>query len=157
MNTLSEKLELMLKPIVESMQFEFVGLEYLPMGHSALLRVYIDHEQGINVEHCADVSRQLSAVLDIEDPIAGEYTLEVSSPGIERPLFTKEHFNKFIGFQAKIVLLRADPENNRKKYKGQIVDVVPKEKETMILLEVDKEVYHLALNNIKKANLVAEF
>lgn len=79
------RLEQMIRPAVDALGFELVGIEQLSQGRHSMLRIYIDHADGITVDHCAEVSRQVSAVLDVEDPIHGEYTLEVSSPGLERP------------------------------------------------------------------------
>ncbi len=159
MSSQVEMLQNMIQPVVESMQFEFVGLEYLPMGNGALLRIYIDHEEnGVNVDDCADVSRQVSALLDVEDPIETEYTLEISSPGIERPLFTAEHFKRFLGQQARVILYRPLPQYNRKKFKGVIRNVSQEQGQDFIIeIEVDREIYPLALKNIKRANLVADF
>ena len=153
-----ETLQELIEPIVTGMKFEFVGLEYLPKGHGSLLRIYIDHAQGIDVDNCADVSRQISAVLDVEDPIQSEYTLEVSSPGMERPLFTKAHYQQFIGHEVKLSLFRPLVTSNRKKFMGTIEQVEESESgEALIIIEMDKEQYQLPLSNIKKANLVAEF
>ncbi len=153
-----ETLQQLIEPIVSGMEFEFVGLEYLPNGSGSLLRVYIDHADGINVEHCADVSRQIGMVMDVEDPISSEYTLEVSSPGMERPLFNKKHYQQFTGQEVKLVLFRPLEVSNRKKFTGTISAVEESESgETLILLEMDKEIYELNLVNIKKANLVAQF
>jgi ribosome maturation factor RimP len=153
-----ETLQQLIEPIVTGMKFEFVGLEYLPKGHGSLLRIYIDRPDGINVDDCADVSRQISAVLDVEDPIQSEYTLEVSSPGIERPLFTQQHYQKFIGQEVKLTLFRPLELSNRKKFNGIIKQVESsKSGEALIVLEMDKELYQLSLQNIKKANLVAQF
>ena len=153
-----ETLQQLIEPIVTGMKFEFVGLEYLPQGHGSLLRIYIDLPDGINVDDCADVSRQISAVLDVEDPIQSEYTLEVSSPGMERPLFTKEHYQQFIDQEVKLTLFRALELSNRKKFTGIIKQVETTESgETLIIIEMDNELYPLSLQNIKKANLVAQF
>jgi len=153
-----ETLQQLIEPIVTGMKFEFVGLEYLPKGHGSLLRIYIDHPDGINVDDCADVSRQISAVLDVEDPIQNEYTLEVSSPGIERPLFTQEHYQQFIGQEVKLTLFRPLETSNRKKFTGIIKQVEnANSKDVLVIIEMDKELYQLSLQNIKKANLVAQY
>src|SRR5690554_8020762 len=91
----------MLIPVVEALGYRCWGIEFLSQGRHSLLRVYIDHPDGVSVEACATVSRQASAVLDVEDPISGDYTLEVSSPGVERPLFTLEQDAAFAGAQAE--------------------------------------------------------
>ena len=79
------------------MGFEFWGLEYQTQSGSTLLRIFIESEDGISVEHCAEVSRQLSLMLDVEDPIQGVYRLEVSSPGMARPFFTLDQYRRHIG------------------------------------------------------------
>jgi ribosome maturation factor RimP len=154
----SNTLEELIEPIVIAMDFEFVGIEYLTQGNGSLLRIYIDHPDGINVDHCADISRQVSMMLDVEDPIQNEYTLEVSSPGMERPLFKKEHYQQFIGQEVKLTLFRPLVMSNRKKFKGLISQVEETESgEPIIIIDMDKELYELSLSNIKKANLVVEF
>lgn len=149
----SATLQGLLEPVVSSMEYEFVGLELLNQGQGTILRIYIDHEEGITVDDCADVSRQVSAVLDVEDPISGEYTLEVSSPGMERPLFTKAHYEQFIGHEIKLQLFAPLADINRKKFKGILSAV----EDDNIILEVDNEEFCLSINNIAKANLVAQF
>jgi ribosome maturation factor RimP len=97
-------LQALLAPTVEGMGFELVGVEHAPAGRGSLLRIYIDSEAGIDVDDCAEVSHQVSGLLDVEDPIGHEYRLEVSSPGIDRPLFVREHFERFAGHRARIKL-----------------------------------------------------
>ena len=101
-----EQLQDILTPVIEALGYECWGIEYISQGRHSVLRVYIDHENGILIEDCETVSRQLSAVMDVEDPISSEYTLEVSSPGMDRPLFTLEQFAAFVGEQVKIRLLQ---------------------------------------------------
>ncbi len=146
-----------IEPIVASMAFEFVGLEYINHEKGSILRVYIDHKNGINVDHCADVSRRISAVLDVEDPISCEYTLEVSSPGLERPLFSSEHYQRFIGEEIKMSLHRALPTTNRKRYRGVIIAVNNEGQEINIELETDGELVSIPFDLIKKANLVMQY
>ena len=99
-----EQLQALLAPVVEALGYECWGLEYMSQGRHSLLRIYIDHANGVLVEDCEKVSRQVSGVLDVEDPISSEYTLEVSSPGMDRPLFTLELFAKHAGELVKIKL-----------------------------------------------------
>ncbi|KAA1447069.1 ribosome maturation factor RimP, partial [Escherichia coli] len=115
------------------------------------LRIYIDSENGITVDDCADVSHQVSAVLDVEDPISVLYNLEISSPGLERPLFTTEHYQRFIGEEVSLVLRIAM--QNRRKWLG-IIKTVDGE---MITVTVDGKDEVFALSNIQKANLVPHF
>jgi ribosome maturation factor RimP len=115
------------------------------------LRIYIDHENGITVDNCADVSHQVSAILDVEDPIATEYALEVSSPGMDRPLFTLPHFEAVIGETVNVKL--NVPQDGRRNFKGTLVGI----EGDMINVEVDNQVYSLLIDNVAKANLVARF
>ena len=147
----SEKLVALIEPAVTALGFELVGVEQMSQGRHSLLRIYIDHENGINVDDCGHVSHQVSAVLDVEDPIRGEYTLEVSSPGLERPLFTLEHYARFADNQAEIRMHA--PIAGRRKFKGRIVGVDGDE----VVIEMDDEELRLAFDNIDKAHLIHEW
>ncbi len=137
---------------VGPMGYELVGIEYqLRPKSGALLRVYIDHVDGIQLDDCVAVSRQLSAVLDVEDPIRGEYELEVSSPGLDRPLFEKQHFERFVGHEAKIRLQRAI--EGRRRFKGYIRAIDGDE----LLIEVDGENIRVPFAELDSARLVPEF
>lgn len=151
MATLEQKLTEMLEPAVEACGFELVGLEYIRAGQHSTLRIYIDHENGISVDDCALVSHQVSAVLDVEDPISTEYNLELSSPGMERPLFKAAHYEQFIGENVKFMLRM--PVNNRRKWNGKILSVEGE----MITFSVDESNLTFALSNIQKANLIPNF
>lgn len=109
----------LIRPIVEGLGFEFVGAEYHPARREGLLRIYIDSPNGIDVDDCARVSHQVSGALDVEDPIAGEYVLEVSSPGLDRPIFEWSDFARFTGEQARIRLHGLV--DGRRKLQGRIV------------------------------------
>ncbi|MDO6805612.1 ribosome maturation factor RimP, partial [Wenyingzhuangia sp. 1_MG-2023] len=93
-------------------------LELVAQGRHTLLRVYIDHADGITVDHCADVSRQIGSVLDVEDPISQDYTLEVSSPGMDRPLFTMDQYVQSVGEEIELRLRM--PFDGRRKFKGRL-------------------------------------
>lgn len=100
-----EALTELCRSVIEPLGYELLGVQYASRGKaSALLRVYIDHPQGIALDDCVVVSRQLSAVLDVEDPLEGQYDLEVSSPGLDRPLFSLAHFQRFEGHRARLKL-----------------------------------------------------
>lgn len=146
----SQLIEL-LQPVVEAMGFVFWGLEFNASGRHTLLRVFIDHADGINVDQCAEVSRQISSVLDVEDPITQEYTLEVSSPGMDRPLFSLEQYQQYANH---IVELRLRiPFDGRRKFKGQLLGV---EDQDVVLL-VDEHEYLLPVELIEKAHIVPQF
>ena len=141
----------LLRPVVESMGFVVWGLEFIAQGRQSMLRVFIDHANGINVDDCAAVSRQLSAVLDVEDPITQEYTLEVSSPGMDRPLFTIEQYQQYANHIIELRLRM--PFEGRRKFKGQLIGV---EQEDIVLV-VDEHEYLLPVELIEKAHVVPQF
>lgn len=146
-----QDLKSLLTPGVEALGCELLALEFVGSGKGAVLRLYIDREEGISVEDCTDVSRYVSGILEVEDPISGSYSLEVSSPGADRPLVTEEHFARYLGSQASLTLNR--PADGRRNFKGEILEV----KEGQIQLKVDREVFQVELANIKKASLVPEY
>jgi len=147
----TDRLEALLTPIIDDLGYEFVGLEYSSNPKNRLLRVYIDKpDSGIDVDDCAEVSREISAVMDVEEPITGQYTLEVSSPGIERPLFTAAHFERFVGETAKIQMLA--PIDGRRRFKGQIVAVEGDD----VRLKVDGQDVVLNVAGMDKAKLAPD-
>jgi len=141
----------MIAPVVESMGFVFWGLEFISQGKHSILRVFIDHADGINVDHCAQVSRQISSVLDVEDPISQVYNLEVSSPGMDRPLFTLEQYASLAGHIIDVRLRMAF--DGRRKFKGQLIGVEQED----IVIHVDDNEYLLPIELIEKANVVPQF
>jgi ribosome maturation factor RimP len=143
-------LHTLLEPAVKAAGQQLWGVEYLPSGKHSILRVYIDKPEGVTVDDCADASRQISALLDVEDPINGEYNLEVSSPGIDRPLFLKEHFAQLIGQKIALQLLVA--EKSKRKIQGVIESV----QDNNIIVKCEDSPLTIAFSNISKANLVAE-
>ncbi|OZI14818.1 ribosome maturation factor RimP [Sodalis-like symbiont of Philaenus spumarius] len=150
MSTLEKKLTEMITAPAQALGFELVGIEFI-RGRQSTLRIYIDSDEGITVDDCADVSHQVSAVLDVEDPISVAYSLEVSSPGLDRPLFTAAHYRQFTGSDVSVVLRIAV--QNRRKWQG-IIKAVDDE---MITVTVDRKDEVFALRNIQKANLVPHF
>jgi ribosome maturation factor RimP len=146
-----QKLTEMLRPAVEETGKSLLGIEFISAGNNSVLRLFIDHENGIDVDDCAEVSRQVSALLDVEDPISSEYNLEVSSPGVDKPLFEKEHFEAVIGEVVNVKI--SMPLNGRRKFKGPLVAI---ENDTLII-EVDGIDYEIVISNVDKANLVAKF
>ncbi len=129
----------LLGPVVESMGYTFWGLEYISQGKDTVLRVFIDHENGITVDDCAAVSRQISSVMDVEDPISQVYNLEVSSPGMDRPVFTLEQYASLAGNIIDVRLRMAF--DGRRKFKGQLIGVEQED----IVLRVDDNEYLLPI------------
>lgn len=150
LSTLEQKLTELVSAPVEALGYELVGIEFV-RSRTSILRIYIDSEDGINVDDCADVSHQVSAVMDVEDPITVPYNLEVSSPGLDRPLFTAEHYTRFMGEDVSLVLRMAV--QNRRKWQGTIKSVDGE----MITVHVEGSDEVFALSNIQKANLVPHF
>ncbi len=152
MATKEETLKAMIAPVVEALGCEFWGLEYLSSGRSAMLRIYIDRaEEGVTVEDCEKVSRQVSSLMDVEDPISGEYTLEVSSPGLERPLYNLEQFQRYVGEEVAVKL--RFPYEGRRKFKGRLNGVEGED----ILLVVEDHEYLFPVDSVEKANVVPRF
>ena len=148
-------LQAVIQPSVESLGYELVGIEYLPQGRHSLLRIYIDSENGITIDDCEKASHQISGVLDVEDVVHGQYNLEVSSPGLDRPLFTEEQFQRFSGQLVKIKL--AVPLNGRKKLKGIIRGVSSGNIELEVNDEqLDEQVVMVPFSSIDKANLIPD-
>jgi ribosome maturation factor RimP len=142
----------MIRRAVEPMGYELVGVELIQRPRVGnLLRLYIDHPDGITLDDCSDVSHQVSGILDVEDPIKGHYDLEVSSPGLDRPLFEREHFERFLGHQVRLVL--------RTKIAGRrkIVGLLQGIESNNVLVVDGGEQYSLPLEQIDTARLVPEF
>jgi len=147
----SAKLTQLLQPLVEDLGYEFVGLEYRSNPKDPALVIFIDRPEGIAVEDCERVSREVAALLDVEDPIPGHYNLEVSSPGLDRPLFTLEQFERFTGEVAKLSLFA--PVDGRRKFKGRILGAG----DGAVKLEQDGAEVVLEMTNIAKARLVPDY
>jgi ribosome maturation factor RimP len=141
----------LLEPGVSALGFELVDVELVGSGHHATLRVYIDSPKGVNVDDCAKVSRQLSAILDVEDPLPGSYMLEVSSPGLDRPLVTPADFKRFAGEMIKVRMHA--PIMGRKNFTGRLVEVTSDH----VVVEVDNEHIDLAFEGMDRAKLVPKF
>jgi len=140
----------LLEPSVTALGFELVSVELVGSGNDRILRVYIDHPDGITVDNCADVSRQVSAVLDVEDPVPGAYVLEVSSPGLDRPLVKQADFERFAGSLVKV--RTREPVLGRKNFTGLLSEVAGDN----VVVEVDGEPYEISLANIERARLVPD-
>lgn len=151
MSQLEKKLNAMLDAPVSAAGYELLGVEFVRAGKHSTLRVYIDSENGIEVDDCAEVSHQVSAVLDVEDPISTEYNLEVSSPGMDRPLFKPSHYASVMNEMIELRL--SMPQEGRRNFKGTLLAC----NEDSFTLEVDKERFELAYDNVQKANLVPNF
>lgn len=148
---ITERLEELLKPSINALGYELVTIELAGSGGGEVLRIYIDQTDGITVDDCARVSHQVSAVLEVEDPASAAYTLEVSSPGLDRPLVKPDDFKRYVGDKVRVRIY--EPVLGRKNFTGKLVSA---EKE-FVVVEVDNEQYELPYQNIDKARCVPEF
>lgn len=139
------------EPVIESMGYELVGIEFIGGGGHGTLRVYIDREEGVSLDDCAAISHQVSGILDVEEPIRQAYDLEISSPGIDRPLFKLEDYERFAGRMAKIKMAVAA--DGRRHFKGRLRGVA---EAGMVTIEVDGQDFDLPFADIARANLVGE-
>jgi len=135
--------------VVQELGCELWGIEKLQQGRQVVLKIYIESADGINVDDCARVSRQVSAILDVEDPIPGEYMLEVSSPGVERRLFKPEHFNVCKGEKVQITLRQAF--DGRRKFKGLLCGL---EDEEVVIRVDDAQEIVLPMDSIERARVL---
>ena len=139
----------LIAPVVTALGCELWGIEYSSQGRHTMVRIYIDNPDGVSIDDCANVSRQLSSVFDVEDPIAGEYNLEVSSPGLDRPLFSLPQYSKFIGEQVQVRLRSAF--EGRRKFTGQLTAVEGDE----VVLAVGGHEYLLPFDLIDKGKIIS--
>lgn len=151
MATKEQQIQALLEPTVEAMGYELWGVEYLSQGRHSVLRLYIEAEQGISVDDCAAVSGQVGSVLDVEDPIAGEYTLEVSSPGMDRLLFKLDQYPAYLGEYLELRL--RTPFEGRRKYKGLLNGIEGED----VVLRVDDHEYLLPFSAIDRARVQPRF
>ncbi|MCK5897570.1 MAG: ribosome maturation factor RimP [Methylococcales bacterium] len=145
-----EHLISLIEPIVEGLGYECVGIDYNPHQHNALLRIYIDSENGILVEDCTKVSHQISGAMDVEDPINSNYQLEISSPGEDRLFFKIEQFERFVGSTVDINLF--SPIENRRKIRG----LIQKIEGDNLFLQNQKQQFEIPFTAMSKARLVPE-
>lgn len=151
---LRERLTELLEPVVNDLGYELVLIEFSPHKGGATLRLFIDGlegETGVRLEDCEKVSREVAATLDVEDLIAQSYRLEVSSPGLDRPLVKPAHFSRFKGEAAKVELLA--PRDGRRRFKGRIVDADAQS----VALETEEGRFVLPLADIERARLIPNF
>ena len=145
----NELIEL-LEPVVTVLGYELLGIEYFKQKDGSMLRLYIDNEAGITIEDCARVNQQVIGVLDVHDPIKERYNLEISSPGLDRPLFTLKQFQRFLGHEVKIKL--CEKIDKRRKITGVIKAI----EETAVLVREEGVDYLIPADVIDSAHLVPE-
>lgn len=148
--TINSVAEILL-PVLNEQNIELVDIELKNEAGGKILRIYLDKMGGISVDDCAEVSRELSVLLDVNDIVESSYTLEVSSPGLRRPLRKESDFERFRGKKVKIKTTH--PFENRRNFKGDLMGI----EESVVSVNVDGKLYKLPLDSIKKANLELDF
>jgi ribosome maturation factor RimP len=146
----ADELVALLEPAIERLGYELADLEVRLSSKGGLVRVFIDKPDGIGLADCEKVSAAVSALLDVEDPVPGNYDLEVSSPGLDRKLTKIEHFQRFMGETLKVTM--RFPVEGRRRFRGKLMSV----DEEKIVVEVDGQNHSLALTTIDTARLVPE-
>lgn len=141
------KIEAFAMPLITDLDLELVEVQYRREAHGWVLRIFIDSEKGVKLDDCSAVSRQVGAHLDVEDIIEEAYTLEVSSPGVERPLVKNEDYERFKGRKARVKLI--DPLNEQRVFIGTLKGLDGE----AVVLQLDDETIRLDLKNIKRARL----
>lgn len=149
---LAEKLMDLLNPTVDELGFILWGIEVTGASNAMTICIYIDHEDGIGVDDCQQVSYAVSALLDVEDPIPGQYVLEVSSPGMNRRIFNAAQAESIEGFEVKVMLLNTV--DDKRKFKG-IIQKVNGEQVTMVL--DDDSVISFDFDNVEKMRVIPKF
>jgi ribosome maturation factor RimP len=157
-----DKLLKIAEPVCAGGGYELVDIRYVNEG-GWIVRVYIDHGDpdaagrgmAIGFDDCERISRELSAVFDVEDPLPHAYRLEVSSPGFDRPLRTADHFRRFVGERAKVALTA--PRDGRRNYTGSLSAVDEADDGTVITMDVDGERFRLPLEEIASAKLIPDW
>lgn len=145
---MQEQLDKLINSVVTGLDFQLWGYEYRPHSESALLRIFIENEGGVSIDHCTKVSRQIGAALDVEDLIPVAYILEVSSPGIDRVLFTPEQYSNYVGDAVKV--RTRTPIEGRRNFKG-IIEAVG---DTDVSVKVDNETFVIPFNVVDRARLI---
>ncbi|MEX2525142.1 MAG: ribosome maturation factor RimP [Gammaproteobacteria bacterium] len=140
----------LLQPVISGLGYEMLGIESVPQGRDSLVRIYIDREGGISLDDCERVSEQVTGVLDVEDPVKGSYRLEVSSPGLDRPLFTLEQCRRYLGCDIHVRL--RSKLHGRRKITGRLTEL---QGETIVIDESGTN-YDIPADMIERASLVPE-
>lgn len=139
------------EPVVKGMGFDLIEIEHFPNPKHGVLRLYIDKEGGVNVDDCSTVSRQISALIDVEDPVSGQFNLEISSPGVDRPLRRLVDFQRFAGSLVKLKTVM--PLEGQRNFKGRLLEA----SEETLVIETDDEEISLPMSTIDKARIVPEY
>ena len=141
----------MFEPVVKGMGYDLIEIEHFPNPKHGVLRLYIDKEGGVNVDDCSSVSHQISALIDVEDPVRGQFNLEISSPGADRPLRRLKDFQRFTGSLVKLKTVM--PLEGQRNFKGRLLEA----SEDTVVIETDDEEISLPMSAVEKARIVPEY
>lgn len=150
MSTRTDNLTAIIEPGLAALNYDLLGCEFVDQGKDSILRVFIDKEDGVTIDDCGRASRHISVVLDVEDPIRGHYNLEVSTPGIERPLFKLDHYRQFVGHKIKIKLTM--PLADKRNFIGELKSVADDD----LTLQVEGETFVIPFDQVQKGKLVVD-
>ena len=139
------------EPVVNGMGYDLIEIEHFPNPKHGVLRLYIDKEDGITIDDCSDVSRQISALIDVEDPVRGQFNLEVSSPGMDRPLRRVKDFQQFTGSKVKLKTIM--PFEGQRNFSGRLLEA----DEESVVIETDTEEITIPMSALDKARVIPEF
>jgi ribosome maturation factor RimP len=153
--TYREKIMQLIEPVIESEGMEIIDLECLKMKYRWLVRIYIDKEGGVTIADCSEISKQAGDILDVYDVLPGSYTLEVSSPGLDRPLTRDKDFIKYRGSTVRIKT--AEKLDGVKNFHGKLNDYLDENGEKTLIVDVSGKIYHIPRDMVVKAHLVYEF
>ena len=146
----NKKLVELIGPVITNMGYDMLGVEIVPQGRSTLVRIYIDKKSGISITDCEQVSQFVVGVMDVDDPIQGSYTLEVSSPGLDRPVFTLEQFENYSGCKVHVKI------SGKLEGRRKITGVIEGTKDGIIIIREEDETYHVPGVLIEHAHLIPE-
>ena len=147
---IAKKVEELIEPVINELNYDLLGAKFFPAGKRSILRIYIDKKNGVTLDDCSKATHKINYVLDAQNIVNSPFLLEVSSPGVNRPLFTIKHFQQFIGEEIKVKFHKQ--KDNQTNYVG-IIDSVDLLEETFNL-KVDEQVLKIHLDEINKANLI---
>lgn len=150
MNRIIKEVEILIQPILESLNIELVLIDYFKTKSGGRLKIFIDKEEGVTIDDCAKVSKMISRALDHTEIIHHRYHLEVSSPGFDRPLVKEKDFIRFKGNQCRITTL--ERYQDRRNFKGELLGL----ENNSVMIKVDNELFKIPLTEIAKANLIIE-
>jgi ribosome maturation factor RimP len=155
LQTYKEKIRQLVEPVIESEDMELIDIECLKMRSRWIVRIYMDKETGVTLDNCSDISNQVGDILDVHDVLPGAYTLEVSSPGLDRPLVRDNDFIKYRG--SKVHVRVAEKLEGIRNFRGKLVDFYEEKGKKILVIDITGKTYHIPRELVVKANIEYEF